>query len=627
MGQVLFWLEAAIASVLFVALGVGIVSRTRRSLRRLLGLAWGLLAIAPWLAAIGAFAAVENFAGGAKFPLVCASVAGGVWLVAAIVVIRRGRRPSALAHGQIASTWRLNWLVLALGAMILLAIGAFAAVEFAGGAWFPLVCASIAGGACLAAAIIVIRRGRISTVVNGQIAATWRLNRLALALGAVILLACMTFWNLDLAVRQEMAAMRVEAGAVALSISPPRIPDSQNAALLYIQALEILDAQAEPEEMAWDKAVTNWLNPHPIDGTFKPDDQEMLAFMARQASVIELIRKAAELPGCNFGTEYNPPSRDVRLPPLHKVRRLGQLLCLSSRVAAHQGRMTEAMNDLNAVLALAKHCTSDPSTIASIVSFGSEEQAFETFQYVLGQGAPTAESLNAIHLDPTLSFNAALHRSMRLETAFGISMFTMPHPSALFAVTSMGLPWYIEVLDYASGPYRVFLLDCDMAAYLRWMHRSEQLSAQPYHESLQEWQKTPWSERREVGGLLTSYFAPAFSRAAEMAAKADAWHRLLGVAVAMWRYRLAEGAFPGDLGQLVPRYMLTVPVDPFTGKALSIIQTDDGQTVIYSVGPDLVDDGGKPDDGGKTMTKQRSQQTRHYYWKEPTGDISLTLSK
>jgi len=42
----------------------------------------------------------------------------------------------------------------------------------------------------------------------------------------------MTFWNLDAGVRAELSSLRAEAGAMALSTAPPRVPDDQNAAVL-----------------------------------------------------------------------------------------------------------------------------------------------------------------------------------------------------------------------------------------------------------------------------------------------------------------------------------------------------------------------------------------------------------
>ncbi|MBI5725769.1 MAG: hypothetical protein HZA50_17550 [Planctomycetes bacterium] len=543
MGQILFWLEAAVMSVLFVALGLGILSRVhRRGLRWLVRIVWGILAFLPWLVTIGAFAAVEIWVGGAMAPLISSSLAFAAFIAASIVVIRRARRPSAID--------------------------------------------------------------------NIRIAATWRLNRLALAWVAAILLTCTTFWNLDLAVRQEIAALRVEAGAIASSLAPPRIPESQNAAVLYRQAWDILDARKDTPEKKWSVVVVKWLEP--TKGEFKPDDEQMLDFLRKQGPVIDLLHKAAELPGCNFEIQYNPYPVGLVLPQLGNMRSLSRLLCLSSRVAAHQGRMVDAMKDLNAAMALAGHCSAEPTLMASMVSCGIEDMAFGTFQYVLDQGALTDDSINAMRLHSSLSFNAALRRSMRMEMAFGLSYFTMIEPSAAF--TEASIPVAVAAPDFMGDfltrtvavPYRVFLWGNDAAAYLQCMRRCERLSVQPYYKSVQEWQML---QEPESKGMLTKMIVPSFTHPAENAARADARHRLMQLGVAMWRYRLAEGAFPDDLGRLVPKYLPAIPVDPFSDGSLKLARTD-GKFIIYSLGPDLADDGGMP-----------------YDKKSEKGDISLILGK
>jgi len=479
----------------------------------------------------------------------------------------------------------------------LVAIGGFLAVGiWAGGALVPLVLSAIAGIATLLATIIVVTRGRkISPGTNETIAETRRLSRLAMAWVAALLLTCMTFWNLDLAVRQEMEAIRVEAGVVALSVAPPRVPDSQNAAVLYRQAWEALATRNEAPEK-WDRAVAEWL--HPSEGKFNPDDERIRVFLERSQPAIELLRKAAERPACNFGTHYNPPSVDLVLPSLRKMRDLSRLLCLSSRAAASKGRMADAIDDLHAAWVLAEHCTAEPVLIASLIAFAAEAQAFDTFQYVLDHGTLNHESLAATSSTVPVSYQDALHRSIQMETAFGMSMFTMADPAMAFPAERA--PGVANAVIGVAAPYRVFLWSADVAAYLRWMHRYEQLSSEPFFKSVSEWQSPRQKAGREgVGGLLASILAPSFSRSAELAATADAQRRLVTLTIAMSRYRLAEGSFPSDLGQLVPHYVFEVPTDPFSGESIKMAGTDDG-IIIYSVGPDLNDDRGKALDR-KTM--------------------------
>jgi len=50
---------------------------------------------------------------------------------------------------------------------------------------------------------------------------------------------------------------------------------------------------------------------------------------------------------------------------------------------------------------------------------------------------------------------------------------------------------------------------------------------------------------------------------------------------------------PNSLDDLVPAYLAQIPADPFGDGPLKAVRTDRA-LAIYSVGPDGVDDGGKP---------------------------------
>ena len=63
-------------------------------------------------------------------------------------------------------------------------------------------------------------------------------------------------------------------------------------------------------------------------------------------------------------------------------------------------------------------------------------------------------------------------------------------------------------------------------------------------------------------------------------------------AIAAERYRMKHGKWPGKLGDVVPEFLAGVPNDPFDGTPLKLAKTADG-IVVYSVGYDGVDDGGK----------------------------------
>ncbi|MEX0610815.1 MAG: hypothetical protein WD229_01735 [Pirellulales bacterium] len=73
-----------------------------------------------------------------------------------------------------------------------------------------------------------------------------------------------------------------------------------------------------------------------------------------------------------------------------------------------------------------------------------------------------------------------------------------------------------------------------------------------------------------------------------------AFMQLLICDVSLRAFELEQGEVPGDLSQLVPEYLPAVPEDPFSGKPL-IYRVQAGGHILYSIGPNRKDDGGRPD--------------------------------
>lgn len=74
------------------------------------------------------------------------------------------------------------------------------------------------------------------------------------------------------------------------------------------------------------------------------------------------------------------------------------------------------------------------------------------------------------------------------------------------------------------------------------------------------------------------------------AAQAEALRRTSITAMALRLYRHEYGRYPDRLNSLVPRYLPSVPLDPFTGKPLQYRHTPKGFR-IWSIGWDGKDDG------------------------------------
>jgi hypothetical protein len=183
---------------------------------------------------------------------------------------------------------------------------------------------------------------------------------------------------------------------------------------------------------------------------------------------------------------------------------------------------------------------------------------------------------------------------MRMEEAFGKSVFCDLAGGRL----SLGALVNDEAGSGRTGwqdslipLYRLFLMTDDALAHQRFMHEYRQLAAKPYYEARQEWEQSEDKIFSGPSGVLTRLLLPALSSCAERAAAAEARRQGVRLAVAMCRYRAEQGQFPEKMENLVPQWMPFVPRDPFDGESMRLKQTERGW-VVYSIGPDVKDDGG-----------------------------------
>ncbi len=98
---------------------------------------------------------------------------------------------------------------------------------------------------------------------------------------------------------------------------------------------------------------------------------------------------------------------------------------------------------------------------------------------------------------------------------------------------------------------------------------------------------------------------------------------LLMTALALRAYRLEHGAYPATLNALVPGYLCRVPDDPFALSSPLHYKLKGAKYVLYSIGPDGRDDGGRPifDASKPAPTPGEHHDPRYYTQEDSTGDI------
>ncbi len=99
------------------------------------------------------------------------------------------------------------------------------------------------------------------------------------------------------------------------------------------------------------------------------------------------------------------------------------------------------------------------------------------------------------------------------------------------------------------------------------------------------------------GDLFSLRFASPYRLVRHRATGDETQNALLTAALALRAYRVEHGAYPPTLNALVPGYLSRVPDDPFAASGPLRYKVSGAKYVLYSIGPDGRDDGGRPISG------------------------------
>ena len=127
-----------------------------------------------------------------------------------------------------------------------------------------------------------------------------------------------------------------------------------------------------------------------------------------------------------------------------------------------------------------------------------------------------------------------------------------------------------------------------MVGVLKLYERAIALAATPYPRSFDPSAFDDPNGIMRMRQLPNGWAAPAmtFSGAFEIDSAFAANLHLVQTALALERYQRRYGKVPGSLAALVPEFLPSVPIDPFTGNALSMFSSGSA-LLIYSVAADL----------------------------------------
>ena len=414
-----------------------------------------------------------------------------------------------------------------------------------------------------------------------------------------------------------------DVNAVALAV-----PEAQRAWPMYRSALialgempqEVKDHVVRPGQQEWD---------------------EVVRYIETHDESLELVRQAASRPGLGYivgyvineadlalwpeeaGDRIDPNLRiglfGILLPHLSELHKLSRLLALDAHRAAAKGDGTLAAADIEASLGIAEHARETPFIINELVSLGQITLALDTFGEILTKHPDIFTNSQLQALAHRLS---ALHGGriqLRLDgERWGFQDFVQQlytddgHGDGRLTAQGLRSLGYLDGMAAQSSdvpPTPLGPLGPVLGLVIAGRREMTEESSRLYALAEAEFAKPLWQQDvsrldREVEQIHRSpiYTARYLPVALLMPALGKAGLRpqlviqqrdAMLVAIGLELYRRRIGAWPETLEQLVPELLPAVPPDRFDGRPLRY-RLVDGRPLLYSIGADRDDDGGRP---------------------------------
>lgn len=420
-------------------------------------------------------------------------------------------------------------------------------------------------------------------------------------------------------VHQEINALRergIATTATEFIAQLPRIPDEQNAAVQTIRAYNSI--HFEPASLFRDRNFTlnildefNYFkNPTP-----SPEVLEQVGeFLALNEKQFEKIHATRQLSNSLLPIDYSEGFLSTDLGPALTLRQLAnsyRIIIIHHAKKGENGQSVKYLSDsihLNLLLKNEKHIM--PQLVRIAINSISIITLLDTLHRTQLSDTELSQLQNEIQMSQSSLWITDVYKS---ELTMACDLFWR-HPDFLYALyspdflsTSSSPPstmlfteWLIYHTKISLQKCLNFLLNAlglwnlNLLKTVEVYNKLIEASTLPYPKQLKELEMIE-EETLKLPFIyaMPKLLIPAVSKSCIRHQIDIAQTRTAETALAVERYRLKHQKLPDSLEQLAPKFIESVPLDPFDGKPLRY-RRDGKSFYVYSIGNNLTDDGGYP---------------------------------
>jgi hypothetical protein len=426
-------------------------------------------------------------------------------------------------------------------------------------------------------------------------------------------------WNLSRHADKALDAIRAQGYPVTLEeleawyVEPPA---GENAADLLLPAL--FQFAELPEEsrpfvplFGCDREGQEVKPPHHSEPMPPEMKEHTWGFLAANRESIRIFHEAADMAKCRWPIDLQEGAM-MPLPHVGRFRPGARLLALEALLHAENGDGELAGQSLIAAIGLARSLAKEPVYMSQHVRVACLGITVKALERTLNKAALPEEQM----------------ARLTAEFADAENPEYMARGLAGDLCTALNSSRYV-VTELLSDPERSgFPLSKSAAEFLRWTYEPLGFS---------DVDTVRWLQIRsleiEAASQPNGKRQPAMARVAEVADNVP-WYcplssisqhfrpdvmdriaaqlRAARLALAVERYRAAHGDLPEAAGALVPEFIDSLPIDPYSGEPIRYKSLPDGY-VVYSIAKNGIDDGGAESETTKDAWEQ--------------GDLTFTVER
>jgi hypothetical protein len=424
-----------------------------------------------------------------------------------------------------------------------------------------------------------------------------------------------------------------------LNIPQPVLP-KPNAYDYYVEAAKVL-VYAKPQVDPVHDTQPAPKDPKEYAKRYAPAARN--TYLQKNAQALALLREG-------FKYEYrHPPVRSWATPfPYYgKLREVARLLLVESRARQGRGQWGAAADSTLDILRLGTDLPRGGTLISSL--FGNAIQAMgqaELWHIVphlaAGEAGIVASKLEEI-IQRRVPFEAVLRESKWQDLAELQRLLKTPNwrrTIVLLVEQQDGTPPDDEfdqppqaggvpaLLAYWSKEARRATHERELEAYTRQTFFAE---ASLQLDMIIERARLPYTQMRSSNFTPTNSFVNIIASTLVMGdynhARCETQNLLLMVTLALAAYKHQHARYPDTLTPLIPDYLHRVPLDPFGNGEPLRYRLRDGKPLLWSIGPDGIDNGGTPIDNSTPREPGMNETRKRRVLPDSKGDIVAGVNR